>query len=92
MAGLDMITDKDISYLGKLAPVAQLLELLGQQEQPAVRSPEVFLSMARDVWEVYGLLVSRLNDELTCRDDSINSAHYYDRLEGRVRAALKELA
>ena len=86
-----MITDRDISYLSKLTPVAQLLELLGQQEQPSVRSPEVFLSMARDLWEVYGLLSSRLSDEAVCRDEALYGPHYYDRLEGRVRAALKEL-
>ncbi|MFP5238940.1 MAG: hypothetical protein ACLGQW_03825, partial [Acidobacteriota bacterium] len=79
-----MITDRDISYLGKLAPVAQLLELLGQQDQPAVRSQEVFLSMARDIWEVYGLLSSRLNDEINCGDEAVYGPHYYDRLEGRV--------
>ncbi|WP_243311490.1 hypothetical protein [Fundidesulfovibrio agrisoli] len=86
-----MITYRDISYLSKLAPVAQLLELLGQQEHPAVRSPEVFLSMARDIWEVYGLLSSRLSDEAACRDEALYGAHYYDRLEMRVREALKEL-
>ena len=87
-----MITDRDIAYLGKLTPVAQLLEMLGQLDNPEVRSPEVFLSMARDVWEVYGLLSRRLNDEMLCPDAEIYGAQYHDRIEKRTREELKNLA
>ena len=73
-----MITDRDLRYVERLAPVAQLLELLGEafvfgEDQPkqAVRRPEVFEATARDVWEVFYYLRTRLADEaghLTAQD------------------------
>jgi hypothetical protein len=65
-----MITPRDIEYVDRLAPLAQLLELLGETfvfdggktEQP-VRRPEVFEATARDLWEVFFYLRNRLSDE-----------------------------
>jgi len=65
-----MITERDIAYVDRLAPVAQLLELLGDAFDctgdaagRAVRRPEVFETMAGDVWEVFHYLRTRLADE-----------------------------
>ena len=62
-----MITDRDLDYVERLAPLAQLLELPGDKfifdgdkaEQP-VRRPEVFESAARDLWEVFYYLSGRM--------------------------------
>ena len=73
-----MITERDITYVDRLAPVAQLLELLGDAfdctgltpAQPA-RRPEVFEATARELWEVFHYLHARLSDEaghLTAQD------------------------
>lgn len=83
-----MITQRDVSYVGKLAPVAQLLEMLGHLDQPAVRSPEVYLSMAREVWAAYWYLSARLNDELLSAPGEKQDPQYFTELEQRVRSSL----
>ncbi|WP_243359510.1 hypothetical protein [Fundidesulfovibrio terrae] len=83
-----MITQRDISYVGKLAPVAQLLEMLGHLDQPGVRSPEVFLSMSREIWAAYLFLSARLNDEMLGGTGENTSEHYFSQLEQRVRENL----
>jgi hypothetical protein len=74
-----MISHRDVSYVAKLAPVAQLLEMLGHLDQPAVRSPEVYLAMAQDVWKTYWYLSARLNDELV--GGVASNEQYFEELE-----------
>ena len=84
-----MITLKDIVYVGKLAPIAQLLELLGHLDQPTVRSPDVFAAMSKELWEIYWYLNARLHDELlgcpcTSEDDG-----YFEETERRSKNAVE---
>ncbi|GFK92356.1 hypothetical protein NNJEOMEG_00181 [Fundidesulfovibrio magnetotacticus] len=84
-----MITHRDVTCLNKLAPLAQLLEMLGGIEQPAVRTPEVFLAMSRDVWRVYWFLSARLGDELLAHSGAPCDDAYFAALERRVEQALE---
>ena len=87
-----MITPRDIEYVERIAPVAQLLELLGEafvfgedQPKPSVRRPEVFEVAARDLWEVFSYLRTRLADEaghLTAQDWPES---YFEELAGMAR-------
>ena len=83
-----MVTHRDLYYVGKLAPVAQLLEMLGHLDQPAVRSSEVFLAMSREIWAAYWFLSARLNDEMLGVPDETTSDRYIAALEQRVRDKL----
>lgn len=79
-----MITQRDVAYVGKLAPVAQLLEMLGHLDQPGVRSTEVFLAMSREVWAAYQYLSCRLSDELLDSGCENRDESYFGELERRV--------
>lgn len=79
-----MITHRDVSCLNRLAPVAQLLEMLGHLDQPAVRTPDVYLAMSRQVWAAYWYLSARLNDELVAMPGEAPDDAYFDDLERRV--------
>lgn len=84
-----MITQRDVSYASRLSPVAQLLEMLGNMDQPSVRSPDVFMSMARDIWEVYWYLSARLNDELVEGGCATYGEDYFNDVERRAKKALE---
>jgi len=81
-----MITHRDINYVGKLAPMAQLLEMLGHLDQPVVRSPDVFASMSKDLWEIYWYLNARLYDELLGCACAGDDAGYFEAMEKRSKA------
>lgn len=83
-----MVVQRDVSYVSKLAPVAQLLELLGQLDQPAVRSPEVFLAMSKEVWVAYQYLSARLNDEMLSGSGEVRDESYFIELERRAHCVL----
>lgn len=83
-----MITQRDLQWVSKLAPVAQLLEMLGGLDQPSVRSGEVFQAMARDVWEAYWYLSARMNDELVGLAQDARGDEYFEAVERRARKAV----
>ena len=83
-----MITNHDITYVGKLAPVAQLLELLGHLDQPVVRSPDVYAAMSKELWEVYWYLNARLHDELLGCASVSGDADYFEEMEKRSKKAV----
>ncbi|WP_027190776.1 hypothetical protein [Fundidesulfovibrio putealis] len=83
-----MVVQRDVSYVSKLAPVAQLLEMLGHLDQPVVRSPEVFLAMAKEVWVTYRYLSARLNDEMLSAPDDKRDDHYFDDVERRAHRTM----
>lgn len=84
-----MISQRDLHWVSKLAPVAQLLEMLGGMDQPSVRSGEVFQSMARDVWEAYWYLSARLSDEFVLLSDDKKDDEYFEGLERRARKSME---
>lgn len=45
-----MISERDIFWVSRLAPLAQLLEMMGKAEEANVRSVEVYGVMAKDLW------------------------------------------
>lgn len=89
-----MITPRDIDYVARLAPLAQLLELLGDKfifdgdntEQP-VRRPEVFESAARDLWEVFYYLSTRMADEVGHLTPQDWPDSYFEELAAMAREA-----
>lgn len=83
-----MITHRDINYVGKLAPMAQLLEMLGHLDQPLVRSPDVFTTMSRELWEVYWYLNARLYDELLGCACPGEDPSYFDDMARRSKEAV----
>lgn len=86
-----MITHRDVSYVGKLSTVAQLLELLACQDDPIVRTPDVYRSMAKEIWQTYWYLSARLNDELVGGMNWKLDEHYFQAVEGRARRAAEDL-
>ena len=86
-----MITVKDVACIEKLAPVAQLLEMLGTFEQGSVRSPDVFSAMARDVWRIYWYLGARFNDEMFGGMYDPPDDVYYHEVRNRVERAVDEM-
>ena len=83
-----MITYNDIGYIEKIAPVAQLLEMLCHMDQPAVRSPDVLVSMSKQLWEVYWYLNTRLHDEVLGCACANGDASYFEEVEKRSRNAV----
>lgn len=89
-----MITPRDIEYVERIAPVAQLLELLGEafvcgEDQPGqlVRRPEVFEATARDLWEVFYYLRTRLADEAGHLTPQDWPESYFEELKNMARDA-----
>ena len=76
-----MISQRDIFWVSRLAPMAQLLEMMGDADEASVRSGEVFGVMARDLWETYWYLSARLNDECLGMPSEECDEKYFDMLE-----------
>lgn len=79
-----MITAIDAACIEKLAPVAQLLELMGQYSHEGVRSSDVFTSMAKDVWRVYMYLSARFSDEMLGGAFESHDEDYFREMKTRV--------
>jgi hypothetical protein len=83
-----MITPRDLRHVAKLALMAQMLEMLGNEDKPAVRCPDVFASMSQELWQVFLYLKARLHDELFASQPSAADHHYQRELEVRTREGL----
>jgi hypothetical protein len=87
-----MITQRDIDYVAKIAPVAQLLELFaekiqfygGKDPSPA-REPEVFEEMAGTLWGVFTYLRERLEDEKGVGCNEHRSESYFRQLDAKAK-------
>lgn len=84
-----MLTQRDAAYVTKLAPIAQLLEILGHLDHPSVRSPDVFLAMSREVWATYVYLSARLHDEMLDPSGEARDEAYFLDLERRALRGLE---
>lgn len=90
-----MITLRDIEYVERIAPVAQLLELLGDKflfegEEKAgtlVRDQNVLEYSARGLWEVFYYLRARLEDEVGQTAPEERPREYFEELETGARDA-----
>ena len=89
-----MITQRDLDYVERLAPLAQLLELLGDKfifdgdnTEQSVRRPEVFESAARDLWEVFHYLSNRMADEVGHLKPQDWPESYFEELAAMAREA-----
>lgn len=86
-----MITKQDLRYVERLAPVAQLLELLGDaftfDGGQIVRRPEVFESAAQDLWEVFYYLQGRMADEAGHPERREWSESYFEAMAAMARGA-----
>lgn len=76
-----MISERDMLWVSRLAPLAQLLEMMGNSEEGGVRSVEVYGVMARDLWETYWYLNARLSDECHGMPPELCDDEYFDKLE-----------
>lgn len=85
-----MITAVDSVSIEKLAPVAQLLEMMGQYSHEGVRSSDVFTSMAKDVWRVYLYLSARFSDEMVGGAFESHDEEYFRKMKERVDKAVDE--
>lgn len=83
-----MINARDAACIEKLAPVAQLLEMLGQYSHEGVRSSDVFTSMAKDVWRVYMYMSARFTDEMLGGAFDSHDDEYFRNVRERVEKEL----
>ena len=87
-----MITPRDIHYIERLAPVAQLLELLGsryvfegERAGPLVRDADVLETAGRELWEVFYYLRDRLGDEMRRPDAATLPDDYFEEVAALAR-------
>ncbi|MHC1791786.1 hypothetical protein [Solidesulfovibrio sp.] len=87
-----MITKCDLRYVERLAPVAQLLELLGdkyvfegEKAGPLVRDSDVLETAGRELWEIFFYLRDRLGDEINRKDASGYSDDYFEETAALAR-------
>jgi hypothetical protein len=87
-----MITARDLRYVERLAPVAQLLELLGdkyvfegEKAGPLVRDSDVLETASRELWEAFFYLRDRLGDEMKGKEASVFSEDYFEEAAALAR-------
>jgi hypothetical protein len=76
-----MIAQRDLAWVSRIAPIAQLLEMMGGDGQCDVKTLEVFQVMARDLWEAYWYLSARMNDEILEQEVNCPDTMYFENME-----------